>query len=449
MISGRQVTTSQAYSGQKALVPDNKGFPDSKVPLMTHRRGTHRSTRRQPFRSPVLLTAVVALVLILAVGAYTAYASGYKIGPFKSSTLVANSARVAHHLHARHRKHIRPHSSTSHTPAPVTTTSAPSSPSPNAQPTATVAPITPSPTLTTPTPSTGSSAPTAGTGCNGAPNTPGGPDPWGGCFPGPENTGVPADTNLVNVDIGSGYSPGYPLPSDNTGWEFSASDGYIVVTARDAVIDGISDSDGIWVPAGDSLTVEDSMTGLINDEGASLLVENSTVNGGAQIEYPTIGGDNVTVEDSNIYGGKDEVNCEGDSCTVENSWLHNNYSVPAAHQQGFLANGGSGYKLQHNSIYCTGGCTADISFLSDDDNVTVSNNLLVSSPDSAFCVYPGPNQSSQAGVNDVVWTDNVFQRGAAGKCATYGPVYGWYPSDGTGDVWTGNIWDNGQALPAP
>ena len=25
------------------------------------------------------------------------------------------------------------------------------------------------------------------------PNTPGGPDPWGGCFPGPGNTGVPQD----------------------------------------------------------------------------------------------------------------------------------------------------------------------------------------------------------------------------------------------------------------
>ena len=271
----------------------------------------------------------------------------------------------------------------------------------------------------------------------------------GGFFPGPGNTGVPAGAKLVNVDIPSGYKPNYLLPSDNTGWQFSASDGYIVVTARQAVIDGISDNTGIYVQSGDSLIVKNSRIGLINDEGISLLVEHSTLNGGAQNEFPTIGGNNVTVESSNIRGGKDEVNCEGDSCTVENSWLHDNYGTPTSHQQGFLADGGSNYKLRHNSIYCTGGCTADVSFLSNDDNVIVSNNLLVASPDSAFCVYPGPNQSSQTGVNNIVWTNNVFQRGAGGKCATYGPVYGWYPSDGTGNVWTGNIWDDGGAIDNP
>jgi hypothetical protein len=408
---------------------------------MTNRRGSHRSTRRQLSRPPVLLAIVLSLLAAATVGGYTAYASGYRAGPLRSSSLVANSTRVAHH-HGRQRK---PRTSTSRTPAPVSTTTAPSSPSGSGQPTATVAPITPSPTLTAPTLPTSSSPPATSTNCNGAPNTPGGPDPWGGCFPGAQNTGVPGGTELVNGDTGSGYAP----TADNAGWKFSAADGYIIVTARNAVIDGITDSAGIYVPAGDSLTVKDSSTGLINDEGASLLVENSTLNGGAQSEYPTIGGSNITVESSNISGGKDEINCEGDSCTVENSWLHDNFATPTSHQQGFLANGGSGYRLEHNSIYCTGGCTADVSFLDNDYDVTVSNNLLVTSPDSAFCVYPGPNQSSQTGFNDIVWTDNVFQRGAAGKCATYGPVYGWYPSDGTGNVWSGNIWDNGQALPAP
>jgi hypothetical protein len=404
---------------------------------MTNRRGAHHATSRRRFRPSVLLATVLALAVAAVAGGYTAYSSGYKIGPFKNPNLLANSTHVTHH-HGRKR---RPGPTTSPSPAPVRTTVAPSPPGGNPQPT-----VSPTPTTST---STSSSPPAANAGCSGASNTPGGSDPWGGCFPGAQNTGALASKELVNVDISSGFSPNSSLTADNAGWKFSASDGYIIVTARNAVIDGISDSAGIYVPAGDSLTVKDSKTGLINDEGASLLVENSTLNGGAQSEYPTIGGSNITVENSNISGGKDEINCEGDSCTVENSWLHDNFSTPSSHQQGFLANGGPNYTLQHNSIYCTGGCTADVSFLSNDDHVTVNDNLLVTSPDSAYCVYPGPNASSGVGANDVVWTNNVFQRGAAGKCATYGPVYGWYPSDGTGNVWSGNKWDNGQALSAP
>jgi len=46
----------------------------------------------------------------------------------------------------------------------------------------------------------------------------------------------------------------------------------------------------------------------------------------------------------------------------------------------------------------------------------------------------------------MVWRNNVFQLGGNGKCATYGPVYGWYPSDGTGNVWSGNMWTNGATI---
>jgi hypothetical protein len=406
---------------------------------MTHRKGIHRSTRRHLSPPAVVVTVVALLVIGSAAGVYAVSADGHSTG---QSKLTADSARIG--SRTGHSSHSRLRFSAQRRLVPVTATSGHSQPRSSTQP-------TPMPTATTPAPAPSSSSPAAAanTSCGGAPNTPGGPDPWGGCFPGPENTGVPATAKLVDVDSGAFSRPNNVLPSDNTGWEFSTSDGYIVVVAANAVIDSISDSDGIYVPPGDSLTVKDSQTGLINDEGTSLLVEDSTVNGGSQDEFPTVGGDNITVEYSNMYGGKDEVDCEGDNCTVEDSWLHDNYNSPESHQQGFLANGGSGYELRHDSVYCVGGCTADISFLSTDDDVTVSNNLLVASPDSAYCAYPGPNNSSQKGIDDIVWTDNVFQAGTGGKCATYGPVYGWYPSDGTGNVWSGNEWADGAALDEP
>jgi hypothetical protein len=66
-------------------------------------------------------------------------------------------------------------------------------PTPSATPTATPT-ATPSATPSaTPTPTA-----TPGACPSSVPNTPDGPDPAGGCFPGPSNTGVPAGTTLTN-----------------------------------------------------------------------------------------------------------------------------------------------------------------------------------------------------------------------------------------------------------
>jgi hypothetical protein len=89
--------------------------------------------------------------------------------------------------------------------------------------------------------------------------------------------------------------------------------------------------------------------------------------------------------------------------------------------------------------------------LGGENGVSVSKNLLVASPDSGFCVYPGPDASnmSQWPISNVSWSDNVLQRGHNGQCGYYGPVYGWYPSQCTPSsscTWTGNMWDDGTAL---
>ena len=44
-----------------------------------------------------------------------------------------------------------------------------------------------------------------------------------------------------------------------------------------------------------------------------------------------------------------------------------------------------------------------------------------------------------------MFTNNVFQRGGNSKCGTYGPVTNFNKS-GAGNVWSGNIWDNGAAV---
>lgn len=277
-------------------------------------------------------------------------------------------------------------------------------------------------------------APAAAAGCGGAAaNTPGGPDPWGGCWPGPGNTGVPAGVALA------------------------AYTGSCEIT-KDTVISGKTVNCALSLNSG-NLTLEDSMVNgeVYNNGSGSALIENSTLNGGSAMTE-TVLGSNLTILGANLYGNQHEVYCGG-NCTIENSWLHDNYDFGSSdHQNGFLSTGGDTYYLQHNSVGCTGGCTGDITFIpnSDISQATVTKNLLVASSDAAYCLYPSSDSPGKPGVvEQMTVTGNVFQRGPAGTCAYYGPVYGWDSpattpgTDGYGNVWSGNTWDNGQALNAP
>ncbi len=313
--------------------------------------------------------------------------------------------------------------------------------------------------------------PTTASGGSGAcpasvPNTAGGPDPWRGCFPGPGNTGVPA--NVAPVDVSGGHIlPSNPaIPADNTGW--SVSGGVININTPNAVVDGVQDLHGVYLQNSNGGTIMNSYIGDVNQNttGGNLLVQNDTINGGGDSSFSPVnsgtGTSTIDVEGVNAYNGKDGIHCLG-TCAVRNSWLHDNVSNdPTAHQQGIYLNGGDNDVFTHNSIGCISetGCTANVAILNagDDVNITVSKNLLLESPPSlngeetGYCAYPGPNASSEGNkVSGIAWTDNVFQKGPNGKCALNGPVYGWYASicSPAACTWSGNIWDDGTALNEP
>jgi hypothetical protein len=208
---------------------------------------------------------------------------------------------------------------------------------------------------------------------------------------------------------------------------------------------------------GSDATIKNShINGTVHTDGSgSVLIEDTTINGGSD-HSESVGGANITVMQDNIYGDQHEVHCYSD-CTVEDSWLHNNYNGLALgwHENGFFNDGGSNFTLIHNSVYCVGGCTADITFIPDGNvsYATVSKNLLVATKYAGYCLYPSSDPQYKPGImTHMVITDNVFQRGANGKCGIFGPVYGWDKptatpdTDGYGNVWSGNVWNNGQAL---
>ena len=310
-----------------------------------------------------------------------------------------------------------------------------------------------------------SSPPPGGGNCpSRAANTPGGPDPWGGCFPGAGNTGVAADVTPVDVAGGDIYPPNAALRADNRGWIIDS--GQIRLNAAEAVVDGVKDPNGVNVPIGTGGTIENSSIGDVNDSSdQSLTLEDDTIDGRNDTDYSPVmatGTGSIDVERIDAYNGGHGLLCHS-NCTVKDSWLHDNSTSSAtAHQNGIFLGGGSNNTITHNSVSCisASGCTADIGALDSANNgpqvnELFSHNLLIQSPPSlgaeetGYCVYPGPDENPEAyQASGITWHDNVFQKGPNGQCARNGPLYAWWPSTCSPDpcTWTGNIWNDGTKL---
>jgi hypothetical protein len=201
---------------------------------------------------------------------------------------------------------------------------------------------------------------------------------------------------------------------------------------------------------GSNITIKNSLvqgTIMTNSATASVTVQDSIVNGGSAYRG-TLQGERITVLRSEISGGEHGILCGGD-CVIRDSFIHSLYDGRSQdwHQNGILSNGGSNFVIEHNTVECNGACTANIAFINDGDlsNATVTNNLLVATTDVGFCAYPmGGTPSKPGKSSNMVWTGNVFERGANGKCGSYGPVYEIVA--GGGNVFSGNKWDDGTPL---
>jgi hypothetical protein len=365
--------------------------------MVRGRRGYSQEHRPLPFRA-MLVSGAVLLALVVASGAYMALGGQNKAADLgstaHSSARTAANPGGAKHVSSDRRGNVLPSTASSAQSEPLR----------------------------------GTSQASRRSRCGGARfDTPGGGDPWGGCWPGPKNTGPAAGTAL------SVYHGPCNLRRNT-------------VIARKAVRCALSVRSG-------NLTLENSVvTGEVYNYGrGSVLIRSTTLNGGSD-HTETVLGSNITILNSNLYGNQHEVFCDS-NCTVENSWLHNNFNGAALgwHQNGFLSEGGSRYRLQHNSVYCVGGCTADIAFIPNDNisDATVTKNLFVATLDASYCLYPSSNSGKPGIVQEVTVTDNVFQRGARDRCAWYGPVSNWDRrtnrpnSDGYRNIWSGNRWVGG------
>jgi hypothetical protein len=266
-------------------------------------------------------------------------------------------------------------------------------------------------------------------------------------------------------------SGGWPGPGNTgvaTGTQLDRYTGPCTVTADRTVITGKMIQCGtLSIRAHDVVIRDSKLLGILVATEAtsfSFTMEDSEVDAGVY-QGPAVGSTNMTIRRSNIHGGQTAVLCYA-NCNVQDSWLHGQRLPDGAdwHLGGFLANdtGGSGQSdvvLVHNTIVCDspsnsaeGGCSGNVNLFADFgpvSNVTVRDNFLGANEDISYCVYGGSTAGKQytSGVKNIVFENNVFERGRNRKCGGYGPVTS-FDSSRPGNRWQGNVWEDGSPVEA-
>lgn len=269
------------------------------------------------------------------------------------------------------------------------------------------------------------------------------PDPWGGCFPGPLTTGIPAGTTLTNYT------------------------GPCTITSN-TVIDSKNITCSLYINSG-TVTIKNSKitAGNIWIYGGTLTFTDNEVNFGNNTNDEGLKGNNFTVLRSNMYGGKRQVWCN-DTCTLQDSYLHDQLADPEGETHESAVRVEQNTTLRHNTLLCNApniqdaGCSANQTGYADfapiHDNTMEQNFYMATT--GGYCSYGGATTATYSGnstnATNIHLLNNVFQRGTSPNdrttialtdkrrytCGNYGVTTG-YNSSKAGFQFTGNMWDDG------
>ncbi len=164
--------------------------------------------------------------------------------------------------------------------------------------------------------------------------------------------------------------------------------------------------------------------------------------GTGSVQYAILNQTNnmVNVDHVNLHHCADCI--QGEPMTVTDSYIHDLANPPNAHVDGFQCNAKCGVTLRHNTILNEWPQTAAIALFGDFGtpvNSVIDDNLLAG---GGYTVYGGTSASTGIKI-----TNNRFS-------TMYYPKGGSFGTDsranrtGTGNVWSGNIWDHsGEVVP--
>lgn len=322
-----------------------------------------------------------------------------------------------------------------------------------------------------------------GTGGGGACSTstkdPGGTDPWGGCWPGVNNTGVPSGTTLRRVpqDVTSG-----------SGWSWDSADNILNVTGDNAMLDGLSVNAVVYVTS-TGVTIKNSKVKAVqtagnayychSDESSAIrsLTGCTALSGvgtssndprliiqDSEVDYQGVAGDtgtcigsrNINVLRVNIHGCENGFDADG-YMIIQDSYIHDLYNsaVGDPHTDGLQSGVGETLTITHNVFYgfttgcvypnssgsCNGTSAINIGGQPDQatsSNVVVSRNLLAGGAYTMYCAIKPPTNFNI--------TQNYFSTVYSSRVGEYGPTSGC----ANGETSSGNVtlnYSTGQTTP--
>jgi hypothetical protein len=325
-------------------------------------------------------------------------------------------------------------------------------------PTVTPSTTSPSPSVT-PTPTqTTKPATTRTSDSGGGATDPTGPGSATGCvakpsscgYPDGSNSGVPSGTDLKSVpgDVSRG-----------SGWHYD-SRGWVAVDGEGAVLDGLNIPYNVDITAG-NVTVRNSRI-TVRGEGFGISIRhapNVTI-ANNEISGPDAGSGRLMVGIKDIYADSSNLKVlrndiwhvstgvQIDQGLIQDNYIHDMGYVSGDHVNGTTSNGGSRpLTIQGNTILNQHDQTDAISLFQDfgtQANRTIDGNLIAG---GGYTLYAGANPGAGDTANIKV-TNNRFARTFYGKGGYYGPVTAYDRSD-SGNVWSGNVWDDSGAAVNP
>jgi Fibronectin type III domain len=256
-------------------------------------------------------------------------------------------------------------------------------------------------------------------------------------WPDETNTGVPAGTTLTNYT------------------------GPCTITAANTIIDAKIVNCSLRIQANGVQIKRSKVRGSIeNDENENpaktFTVTDTEID--ANGEETALGGANFTATRVHVYNARRSGYC-WKNVTIEDSYFHGNYTDTTghAHQSGLRMSADCTFR--HNTISCDapdvppdGGCSAGLTGYGDFAVVarnTIENNLFLRTNTGGYCAYGGDtNGKPYPNANNIKFIGNVWQRKANGTkmCGVWGPITS-FNSNGSGNVWTNNKWDDGSNVP--
>jgi hypothetical protein len=268
-------------------------------------------------------------------------------------------------------------------------------------------------------------------------------------YPDATNTGVPAGTTLKTVpgDVSSG-----------PGWSYSAATGTTTVTGKGAVLNGLSMTGNLDVKAtgvtiSNDKVITDGTYGISLRHASGVTISNSDISG----QNATSGRVNYAIDD--IYGDSTglviknsdisdwRVGFNGDAGQLTGNYIHDPGFISGDHTDGIYdPEGTTQLTLSDNTILNSLGQTCAIIVQTATgvpvSNLTVTGNFLGG---GGYAIYAGGAQNDSTNMK---FSNNRFSQQYFAKSGQFGPV-AQYQAAGSGNTWTGNIWDTTGATVSP